>query len=526
MKSNTIWALVTGLAVGYLVGQYTERGRAGGGNVDSARPASASGNGATQIPADWITEKDFKAEDKFAGLTPQQRYLALKVLNEKPCDCGCPHGNVAKCAKEDPGCPRAPSIIAGAVAAAREGKNYDQIIAAVKKDNAPSQQAPAEGPQKVELAAWTPLKGPKSAKVTIVEFSDFQCPFCSRVEPTVTQIMEKYGKDVRVAWRNQPLPFHNHAMEAAEAAMAANAQGKFWPMHDKLFANQQALDRPSLDKYAEAIGLNMAKYKAAMDGHAYKSQIDADSKRGTEVGANGTPAFYINGQSLSGAQPFDSFKTVIDKEVAHADQLLKSGTSMDGLYDKILATLPKDAPRAAAPAEPPAHVDVSVGNAPVKGPKSAPVTMVIFSDFQCPFCSKVEPTLKEVEQTYGGKVRLAWKNMPLPFHDKAQLAAEAAMAANDQGKFWEYHDKLFANQQALDRPALEKYAEDLGLNMGKFKSALDSGKFKGQIDSDKAEGQKIGAGGTPTFFINGNRLVGAQPIDAFKKAIDEALAKK
>jgi protein-disulfide isomerase len=527
MKSNTVWALITGLAVGFLVGQYMERGRSSAG-VEGARPTAGIGSGSTQIPADWITEKDLKAEDKFAGLTAQQRFLALKVLNEKPCDCGCPHGTVAKCAKEDPACPRAPTIIAGAVAAAREGKGFDQIMAAVKKGggDSPGQAPPPEAPQKVELAAWTPVKGPKAAKVTIVEFSDFQCPFCSKVEPTIKQITDAYGKDVRIAWRNQPLPFHQHAMEAAEAAMAANAQGKFWPMHDKMFANQQALERASLDKYAQEVGLNMDKYKAAMDGHTYKAQIESDSKRGTAVGANGTPAFYINGLSVSGAQPFENFKAVIDKELTHADQLLKSGTSMDKLYDKILETLPKEAPRAAAPAEPPAHADVAIGNAPVKGPRSAPVTMIIFSDFQCPFCSRVEPTLKELEQSYGGKIKMAWKNMPLPFHDKAQLAAEAAMAANDQGKFWEYHDKLFANQQALDRPSLEKYAQDLGLDMGKFKSALDGGKFKAQIDADKAEGQKVGAGGTPTFFINGNRLVGAQPTDAFKKMIDEELKKK
>ena len=164
--------------------------------------------------------------------------------------------------------------------------------------------------------------------------------------------------------------------------MAANAQGKFWQMHDELFGNQAALDRPSLDKYAEKIGLNMSKYKAAMDQHLYKNQIEADSKRGNEVGANGTPAFFINGQFLSGAQPFDAFKAVIDKEIKHADEVLKGGTSMDKLYEKILETMPKQAAAPPAAAPPAEHVEIAVGDAPMKGPKNAPITLLEFSDFQ------------------------------------------------------------------------------------------------------------------------------------------------
>src|SRR5262252_3085499 len=156
------------------------------------------------------------------------------------------------------------------------------------------------------------------------------------------------------------------------------------------------------------------------------------------------------------------------------------------------------------------------GDAPVKGPTNAKVTLVAFSDFQCPFCSRAVPTLKQVEDEYKGKIRIAFKQMPLPFHDKAHLAAEAALAANEQGKFWQYHDKLFANQQALDRPSLEKYAEELGLNMTKFRAALDSGRYKDKVDQDAKEGAAVGATGTPTFFINGSRLVGAQPVDSFK----------
>jgi protein-disulfide isomerase len=529
MKSNTLWALITGLAVGFIVGrEFTRGGSASTGDSktgSSATTTAAADTGATgTIPADWVKEGEMNATDQFAGLTAAQRYVALKVLNEKPCDCGCPHGSVAKCKKEDPGCPRAPTIISTTVSLAKQGKSVEEILAAVKKpagDSAPA----AAGPQKVELAAWTPIKGPKNAKVTIVEFSDFQCPFCGRVVPTVKEIEEKYGKDVRIAFRHQPLPFHNHAMEAAEAAMAANAQGKFWPMHDKLFANQQKLERADLDKYAEEVGLNMSRYKAAMDQHQYKNQIESDSKAGTGWGASGTPAFFINGQSLSGAQPFDSFKAVIDKEIQHADTLLKGGVSADKLYEKILETMPKDAPAAAA-AAPPTHVDVAVEDAPVKGPKNAPVTILEFSDFQCPFCSRVLPTIKQLESDYAGKLRIAFKMSPLPFHAKAPLAAEAALAANEQGKFWEMHDKLFANQANLERTDLERYAQELGLDMGKFKSALDSGKFKAHVEKDKAEAAKAGATGTPTFAINGTLVIGAQPVDAFKKVIDEALAKK
>jgi protein-disulfide isomerase len=171
--------------------------------------------------------------------------------------------------------------------------------------------------------------------------------------------------------------------------MAANAQGKFWEMHDKMFANQQKLERADLDKYAQEIGLNMSKFKADMDGHKYKDQIDADSKRGTEVGANGTPTLFVNGRQLVGAQPFDSFKPIIEDEIKHADGLLKKGTSMKDLYDEILKTMPAaPAPSpgggggAAPAAPPPEHVDIQPGDSPSKGPKNAPVVVLEFSDFQ------------------------------------------------------------------------------------------------------------------------------------------------
>jgi protein-disulfide isomerase len=137
----------------------------------------------------------------------------------------------------------------------------------------------------------------------------------------------------------------------------------------------------------------------------------------------------------------------------------------------------------------------------------------------------VTPTIKQIEEEYKGKVRIAFKHQPLPFHPNAKPAAMAAMAAAEQGKFWEMHDKLFGNQRALDRASLEKYAQELKLDMNKFKAALDNNKFSSQIEADSAEGMRVGANGTPTFFINGRTVVGAVPFDNFKRVIDEELKK-
>ncbi len=421
----------------------------------------------------------------------------------------------------------------------KSGTPADQVYARIIEKGvtapppAPAQpqqpQAPAPSAiRKVDVPDDTPVRGPKAAKVTIVAWSDFQCPFCSRVVPTMKQIEDTYAKDVRIAFRHQPLPFHNNAKGAAEASMAANEQGKFWPMHDKLFANQQALDRASIERYAQELGLDMGKFKAALDSNKFAKKVEQDSADGMAVGANGTPTFFVNGREFVGAQPFEAFKGIIDEEIKKADQVLARGVKLENVYAELQKEAGK-APPPQAPGAPEAQkvvTDLKIDGAPALGPKNAPVTIVAFSDFQCPFCSRVVPTLHDIEKKYGAKVKIVFKHQPLPFHNNARVAAAASMAANDQGKFWEYHDKLFANQQALDRPSLERYAEELKLDLGKFRSALDSNKFEQYITDDSNEGMRVGANGTPTFFINGRQVVGAQPMGAFESVIDEELKKK
>jgi protein-disulfide isomerase len=415
-------------------------------------------------------------------------------------------------------------------AAAAEGAEAaDDAVKGVEEKDGPDRF-------KVPVTAAQPIRGPEDALVTIVQFSDFQCPFCSRVEPTMDQLLKDYGNKIRIVWRNNPLPFHPNAMPSAELAMEAFTQGgsaKFWAAHKKIFDNQRAIERADLDKYAGELGLDLNKYKQTVASHPYEAKIKADQELGQRLGAGGTPAFFINGRFLSGAQPIERFKEVIDDEIKRAQKLLGTGVAKNKVYASLTkngltaAKAPEAAPDAPKPRQPDpkAVYKVPVDKSPAKGPSDALVTIVMFSDFQCPFCSRVEPTIKQITDTYGKDVRVVWRNNPLPFHDKAGPAAEAAMVANDQGKFWEFHDKLFSNQQAIARENLEQYGKEMGLNPAKLKAALDTNAHKAVIEADQQLARSLGASGTPSFFINGRNLRGAQPFEAFKAVIDEELQK-
>jgi protein-disulfide isomerase len=390
---------------------------------------------------------------------------------------------------------------------------------------------------KVPVSDAQPSQGPADAPVTIVEFSDFECPFCGRVVPTLEQLEKEYGKKIRVVWRNQPLPFHQNAMPAAQAAMEAYAQGKsekFWLMHNKLFENRSALSRADLEKYAGELGLDVAKFKTALDTNKHEAAIKADQEIAGNVGARGTPSFFINGRNLRGAQPVEKFKEIIDDELKRVEKLKAKGVPAKAVYATLMAGA-KEKVEAPAPQQAAAQPDdttvykVPVTPAdPAKGPADALVTLIIFSDYQCPFCSRVEPTISALTQKYGSDLRVVWKDNPLPFHNDATPAAIVAREAFAQGKdkkFWEAHDLLFENQRALGRADLEGYAQKLGLNAAKVKAALDSNPYKDKIEADKALAASLGASGTPSFFINGRSLRGAQPQPAFEKLIDEELAK-
>ena len=377
-----------------------------------------------------------------------------------------------------------------------------------------------------------PILGSKDALVTIVEFSDFQCPFCKRVKPTLEQVRAKYGADVRFVWKDHPLDFHNQARPAAALARYAfDAQGAegFWAVHDLIFDKQSQLRQgdETLEEIAVEAGLKWTSAKKAIESGKYTRLMDTSSELAEDVEARGTPHFFINGRRIPGAQPLNVFEAIIDQELAKARALEARGVPRA----KIYATLMEDADAAEDSVPLPTKaVGKAPKDAPYRGDKNAKVVVQIFSDFQCSYCARVSPTLSEIEKQYGKRVKVVWRNLPLSFHVHAQLAAEAAWEAYAQkgnAGFWAYHDLLFAHQRdegGLERSALEKYAADTGLSVAQFTAALDSRRHRPRVAADIEAARKAGIQGTPGTVVNDYFVGGAQPFDVFRTAIDKALA--
>jgi protein-disulfide isomerase len=204
------------------------------------------------------------------------------------------------------------------------GKTFESYMqekqAAMRKEQEERQAKMLEdqfkNPVKID-AGNSPSKGPANAKVTIIEFSDFQCPYCSKGKETMDQVLKAYPNDVRVVFKNMPLSFHKEAEPAARAALAAHKQGKFWEMHDALFAKQADLSAELYTKTAESLGLDLAKFKADFESEELKKAVAADMELATKNGITGTPGFFVNGVAVRGAYPYEHFKSLIDRWLAN-----------------------------------------------------------------------------------------------------------------------------------------------------------------------------------------------------------------
>jgi protein-disulfide isomerase len=276
--------------------------------------------------------------------------------------------------------------------------------------------------------------------------------------------------------------------------------------------------------------------RSAVDEYVTKRIIDAEAKSKGEtleqwyekdvLGSVPAPSddemkkFYEQNKGQMGAQTYDQIKDRIAnflKQQKGREQLTKAVDALKTKHGVQITVAQPNLPR----------VEVEASG-PSRGPEGAPVTIVEFSDFQCPYCGREYPVVERLMKEYDGKVRLVFRHFPLDFHPFAQKAAEAGACAADQGtdKFWKLHDKMFVNQQKLAVDDLKGYAKEVGVDSTRFEKCLDSGEKRAAVDADGKAGKKAGVSGTPAFFVNGIFINGAVPYEQFKETVDRELKRK
>ncbi len=367
------------------------------------------------------------------------------------------------------------------------------------------------------------VDGPADAPITIVVWSDYACGYCNRVQGTLDQLDRLYPGQIK--WVHRTLPLDEDYTLAAEASRAAAAQGKFRPMHNRLFALRGRVTRAEAELAARQLGLDMIRFRADLDAGTYRAEVRSDAADAEKLGISGTPAFFINGRPVNGSQPLKVFVDTVDQELARAHSVASSKPA--DLYDALVAKGKPTADTNVADEESPSDLDpatayrVGLGLPGHRlGPDDALVTIVGFSDFQCPYCQRQVATLDHVRKKYGDQVRIVYRHYPLSFHKDAQLAAEAAVAAAEQGKFWPFHDLVWKNFGRLSRADLEEFAKEAGLDLAKFRAALDERRYRDAVVAETAAAGAIGVTATPTMFINGQPVIGSRSPADLDRVVD------
>ncbi len=273
------------------------------------------GGVALLLAQEWQTVTNLAGVD-FSGLSPARKMLALKALRTQACTCGCDM-KVAECRVKDPKCSYSLGLASVTVGAIKAGKNADEAIAESKASRFGTRPVPKLLDDPVAIPTLgSPVRGPAGARITLVEFSDFQCPYCSKATAQLNATLKAYPNDVRLIFKQYPLvELHPAAEISAAAALAAHQQGKFWPLHDLMFANRQKLSRQSILAWAKDVGLNMQRFTADLDSDAIKKAILRDVADGDKAGVEGTPTVFLNGQRYNGDLAPDAIKPVIESEL-------------------------------------------------------------------------------------------------------------------------------------------------------------------------------------------------------------------
>lgn len=346
-----------------------------------------------------------------------------------------------------------------------------------------------------------PTKGRMDAPITVLVFADFESFTSARAATLVDGVLAT-SADVRIVFKHAPTSSNQHSLQAHEAAVAAAAQGKFWEMHDLLFQNQTKLTREDLLGYAQSLGLDASAFKRGVDEHLNRAIVERDMVEAAALGVTTTPTFFINGRRLQGTQ---------------------ASSVLAGVIQSVRDGIPKGERASSKQSEASGPIPViNLDRSPTKGAKSPALRIIEFSDFECTYCAQVLPIVQNVIALYPGQIQLVFKHFPLPSHQGATLTHQAAVAAGEQGKFWQMHDLLFGHP-GHSREDLLKFARLLNLDIGKFTTAMDGHSAKLEVEKDYLDGDRLGVDGVP-FFIVGARVISGVPKPGqLRELVDKAL---
>src|SRR3954447_6580444 len=274
----------------------------------------ALGGAVLLLAQDWQTVTNL-ADVDFTGLTAAKKTAALHALRNFDCSCGCGM-KVAECRVKDPNCSYSRGLSTMLVEAIKKGKSESDAVAELKASKLahPREFKLLDDPVAIPTLG-SPSVGPADARVVLVEFSDFQCPYCVKAIEKINAVLKAYPKDVRLVFKQFPLETHPQASISAAAALAAHNQGKFWQMHDVLFANRAQLSRPNILGWAAKLGLDMKRFQDDLDSETIKNAVIKDTRDGDKAGVEGTPTLFIDGQRYNGDLAMEAIKPVIDGEL-------------------------------------------------------------------------------------------------------------------------------------------------------------------------------------------------------------------
>jgi len=374
----------------------------------------------------------------------------------------------------------------------------------------------------------SPTLGPPTARVTVVVFSDYECPYCKRLDESLRELSRRHPQDLRLVWKHHPLPFHASARPAAQlvSTLCARNPARCNEGHFAVFDAAPDLSVEHLGELGQKLGLTEVEVTSALgNGTAdSKDRLARDELLAEDLEVDGTPALFWNGRKVTGARPLDELEALF-AETLRAAQVKLSGKALEEPYPLLI----EDGVRPGAPV--PLEKVLTVASEPTRGPANAEVTIHIWSDYQCPFCRRAEATLRELSARYPKEVRFVWHDLPLPFHDRALPAALAAREAlRQQGPtgFWQFHDAIFnptGSTALVDEDDLLHLGREQGLREAELRKALQAESHPA-LTADGELAETLGIRGTPAFVVGRYLISGARPLPHFIRAVELTLAEQ